>query len=82
MYFIIEIFTEPYSLEDEIVKDKNKIMVITNNINKIYNQIKKNEHTPVTDYLYKDMKETNLEKTIEKLETMNSLGAEYIPRIG
>lgn len=80
MYFIIEIFTEPYSLEDEIVKDKNKIIVITQNINKIYKQIKKNEHSPGTDYLYKNMKSTNLEKTIAKLETMNSLGAEYIPR--
>ena len=81
MYFVIEVFTEPYSLEEDIVKDKNKITVITHNINKIYKQIKKNEHSPGTDYLYKNIKETNLEKTIAKLETMNSLGAEYIPRI-
>ena len=81
MYFVIEVFTEPYSLDEEIVKDKNKIMVITQNINKIYKQIKKNEHSPGTDYLYHNLNATNLEKTIAKLETMNSLGAEYIPRI-
>lgn len=81
MYFVIEVFTEPYSLDEEIVKDKNKITVITQNINKIYKQIKKNEHSPGTDYLYHNLNATNLEKTIAKLETMNSLGAEYIPRI-
>jgi hypothetical protein len=81
MYFVIEVFTEPYSMDEEIVRDKSKISVITQNINKIYKQIKKNEHSPGTDYLYQNMKATNLEKTIAKLETMNSLGAEYIPRI-
>ena len=81
MYFVIEVFTEPYSLEEDIVRDKAKIITITENINKIYKQIKKNEHSPGTDYLYQNMKTTNLEKTIAKLETMNNLGAEYIPRI-
>ena len=80
MYFIIGVFTESFSTEEEIVKDKNKIQVITNGINKIYKQIKSNEHSPGTDYLYKNLKSSNLEKTIEKLETMNSLGEEYIPR--
>jgi len=81
LYFIIEVFTEPFSLEEEMVKDKQKIKHIVSNINKIYKQIKKNEHSPGTDYLYHNLKASNLEKTIAKLETMNSLGAEYIPRI-
>ena len=81
MYFIIEVFTEPFSTEEEIVKDKAKITVITQNINKIYKQIKKNEHSPGTDYLYQNTKASNLEKTIEKLEKMNSFGEEYIPRV-
>ena len=46
MYFIIGVFTEPFSVEEEIVKDKAKILVITQNINKIYKQIKKNEYSP------------------------------------
>jgi hypothetical protein len=81
MYFVVEVFTEPYSLEEDIVRDKNKISVIIKNINKIYKQIKKNEHSPGTDYLYQNIKSSNLEKTIAKLETMNNLGADYIPRI-
>jgi len=81
MYFVIEVFTEPYSLDEEIVKDKEKILTIVKNIHKIYKQIKKNEHSPGTDYLYQNIKSSNLERTIAKLETMNSLGANYIPRI-
>jgi len=81
LYFVIEIFTEPYSIDEEIVKDKTKISVITKNINKIYKQIKKNEHSPGTDYLYQNVNASNLEKTIAKLETMNSLEAEYTPRV-
>ncbi len=59
MYFIIEVFTEPFSTEEEIVKDKAKILVITRNIDKIYKQIKKNEHSPGTDYLYQNTKASN-----------------------
>ena len=80
MYFIIGVLTEPFSLEEEIVKDKKKVQVIIQSIDKIYKQIKKNEHSPGTDYLYQNMKASNLEKTIAKLETMNSLGEEYVPR--
>ena len=81
IYFVIEVFTEPFSVEEEIVKDKAKITVITQNINKIYKQIKKNEHSPGTDYLYQNTNASNLEKTIEKLEMMNSLGEQYTPRL-
>jgi hypothetical protein len=81
LYFIIGLFTEPLDLDTEIISDKKKVDIITGNINKIYKQVKKNEVSPNTDYLYKNIAATNLEKTIAKLETMNSLGAEYIPRI-
>jgi len=41
LYFVIEVFTEPYSVEEEMIKEKNKIITISQNINKIYKQIKK-----------------------------------------
>jgi hypothetical protein len=81
MYFIIGVFTEPFSVEEDIIKDKKKLQVITHSIHKIYKQIKKNEYSPGTDYLYQNVNASNLEKTIAKLETMNNLGAEYTPRI-
>jgi hypothetical protein len=80
IYFIIGVLTEPVTLDEEIVKDKAKIGVITKSIDKIYKQIKKNEHSPGTDYLYQNMKSGNLESTIAKLETMSSFGEEYVPR--
>jgi hypothetical protein len=81
LYFIISIFTQNILLEEEMIKDKSKIASITSQINTIYKQIKQNEHSPNTDYLYSNVKSSNLEKTIAKLETMNSFSSEFIPRI-
>ena len=81
LYFIISIFTQNIILEEDMIKDKNKISLITNKINLIYKQIKQNEHSVNTDYLFTNIKTSNLEKTIAKLEKMNSFNTEFIPRI-
>jgi hypothetical protein len=81
LYFVVSLLTESVSFTEEIVSDKAKLETVTSNINNVYKQIKKNEHSPGTDYLFSNIKASNLEKTIAKLETMNTLGAEYISRV-
>jgi hypothetical protein len=83
LYFVVSLLCENIALEEDIIR-KTQQEIVTNVIRKIdlvYKQIKKNEHSPGTEYLFKDVKISNLEKTIEKLEKMNSFGETFIPRI-
>ncbi len=82
LYFAVSLLTETINLNEEIIKteQKEKIANVTKNINTIYKQIKKNEKSPQTDYLFKNVKTSNLEKTIEKLEAMKNFEEGFIPR--
>jgi hypothetical protein len=83
LYFIVSMFCENIDVSDEIIRESQKevVSVVIDKIDIIYKQIKKNEESPETDYLFKDVKQSNLEKTIQKLETMNTFGETFIPRI-
>jgi hypothetical protein len=83
LYFVVSILCENINTDEEIIRKSQQEIVsnILKKINTVYAQIKKNEMSPGTEYLFKDVKSYNLEKTIEKLETMNSFGETFIPRI-
>tara|TARA_B100001059_G_scaffold236577_1_gene287924 strand:- start:10208 stop:11272 length:1065 start_codon:yes stop_codon:yes gene_type:complete len=78
IYNAISLLTESYDLNTPIIKDKEKVEKIKNQIDKIYIQIKKNEIKPDTDYLFNNSINSNVEKTINKLDKLNTLT--YIPR--
>jgi hypothetical protein len=83
LFFVISLLCEKINFEEEIIRDSQKIVLsnIIKKIDSIYKQIKKNEESPGTEYLFKDVKSANLEKTIEKLDKMNSFGETFIPRV-
>ena len=83
LYFVVSLLCENLSMDEEIIRKSQQEIVsnILKKIDTVYKQIKKNEVSPGTDYLFKDLKSSNLEKTIEKLEAMNSFGETFIPRI-
>jgi hypothetical protein len=83
IYFVVSLLCDNVSLEEEIIREKQKEVVsnVLKNIDMVYKQIKKNEESPGTEYLFKDAKASNLEKTIAKLETMNTFGETFIPRL-
>lgn len=75
LYYTIALITEKYNINTEIITNKESISNIVNKMNVIYNQIKKLEETPRTDYLFNNSitPKTNIEKTIDKLDKINNL---------
>lgn len=80
LYFSIELLTSPF-VNVPILDDKSKLENLSSNLNIVYKQIKKNEKSPNTDYLFNNEKANNLEKTIAKLDAMNNFEDSFIPRI-
>ena len=83
LYLAISILCENFVPEKEIIRHSQLELVnkIKQNINLVYGQIKKNEESTGTDYLFLGMRSSNLESTIKKLDAMNSFGETFVPRI-
>ena len=74
LYFAVSLCTESTDLSVELVSNKKMVELAVNNINNIYRQIKKNEVSPGTDYLFNGLnKQNELEKSLEKLKMVNSI---------
>ena len=83
LYFAISLLCENLLNNEEIIRPSQQEIIsnIIKKIDSVYKQIKQNEMSPGTEYLFKNVKSSNLEKTIEKLEKMNTFGENFIPRV-
>ena len=75
IYFALSLLIEYIDLTIPLHRDIATIELVKKKINIIYKQVKKNEQSPKTSYLFNNKVATNnnLEKTIQKLEKMDQL---------
>ena len=75
IYFAICLLTEPFTLAQEMVTNKETIELVVKKIDTVYKQVKKNEISPKVDYLMGSAGsvKSDLDKTIEKMDKLNSM---------
>lgn len=74
IYYAISLLTETVPLNIEIVQDRALLQTCISKTHLIYKQIKKNEQTPSTDYLFQNIdKKFALEKSMRQMEMINSM---------
>ena len=77
IYYAICVLSEPFDVNIDIIANKKDLDTIIKKIGIIYKDVKKNEESLNVDYLFAGVERTNLEKTVERLEKMNSV---MVPR--
>ena len=78
LYTAVSLLTEHVPRDTEIVAKKEIIKTAVANINTIYKDIKKNEETPKTEYLYMGLendKNKSVAESMRKMEIMNNMVA-------
>jgi len=74
LYYCVSLLTEPVPQNIDLVSDKEIVQTVLKNINKVYRQIKKNEETPGTDYLFAGLEtQHNRERSLRQIELVNSI---------
>ena len=73
IYFAFSLLIENMNFDINITEKTNQTNAIVEKIDVIYKEVKKNEISPNTDYLFTNLKKSNLEKTIEKIEMINNM---------
>jgi len=74
LYFAVAILTEPVPINIELTPNKEIVQNVVSKINSIYKQIKKNEESPNTEYLFANVEKKNtFEKSMKQMELVNSM---------
>ena len=73
LYFAVALLTEPVPTDIETVSKKEVIQNVLDKIDSIYCQIKKNEESPNTEYLYSNLeKRSAFNESLKKMEILSS----------
>lgn len=73
-YFAVELLCETVPTNIELVENKLMVHNVIEKIDNVYKQIKKNEVSPNTDYLYSNLENKNtFEESIRRMDMVNSL---------
>ena len=74
LYFAVALLTEPVPMNIEMIQNKSVLQPVVEQINHIYKQIKTNEVSPNTDYLFSNLdKESAFQESMKRMEMMNQL---------
>jgi len=74
LYFAVALLTESVPINIELMSNKQTVQNVVEQINQIYKQIKKNEVSPNTDYLFANLEKQNaFEKSMKQMELVNSM---------
>jgi len=73
IYYAFALLVENTNFNVAIINKREETEAIVLKINTIYKEIKKNDESPKTDYLFNNLNKSNLEKTMEKIELLNNL---------
>jgi len=74
LYFAVALLTENVQTNIDVITDKKIVQNVISKINSIYKQIKKNEHSPNTEYLFANLEKQNtFEQSMRKMELVNSM---------
>jgi len=79
LYFAVGLLTETVQTNIDIITDKTILQNVIEKINGIYKEIKKNEESPNTEYLFANLdKQNTFAESVKRMEIMDSL--DFVPR--
>jgi len=74
LYYAVALFTEVVPTTVEIVSNKEILHMVVEKIDQIYKQIKKNEESPGTDYLFSNLdSKNNFNDSVNKMKMIENL---------
>ena len=73
LYFAFSLLIEKIDFTINICSCTDDVNKVCEKINNVYREIKKNEISPKTDYLFDNVKQKNVEKSMQKMEIFNSM---------